>query len=41
VRDQVSRPYKNNRQNYGFVYFSIYVVREETLNWMVASIPQI
>jgi hypothetical protein len=38
-------PIQNNWQTYGFVYFNLYVPRQQagrqkTLNWMVASIPQ-
>jgi hypothetical protein len=37
-------PIQNNWQNYGFVYFKLYVPkqqagRQKTLNQMVASIP--
>jgi hypothetical protein len=45
VRDQVSHPHKN-WQNYGFVYFKLYIPRQQTgrqktLDRMVASIPRI
>jgi hypothetical protein len=35
---------QNNWQNYGLVYFNLYIPRQQegrqkTLNWMVASIP--
>jgi hypothetical protein len=46
VRDQVFTPMKNNWQYYGFVYFNLYISRQQvgrqkTINQMVASIHQI
>jgi hypothetical protein len=46
MKDRVSRGYKTVGNNYSFMYFNLYVLRqqegkEKILNWIVISIPRI